>query len=239
MWGFGFAFKLLKYSAYFARIYLMNKDKIVWVIILAVGIAFFGVYVWTSDVRRTSDVVDTPSESPDSTSSPQAEPSATESPSATPAPSKSPNVTKIPLPTGDAKTTFVGEPVPWSLLLSDASCELKGEIKFLNGNTYDNQDAVFIYSGIDHPGRNIKWTIAPDEANLFVGPNIFSKIQIPYGQALLGVFLSQEPKSKRYELTAKIQYGRLVDEKGKFVIAGGNVKLFEKQCVGKTTVVFP
>lgn len=208
----------------------MNKNNIVWVIILTVGIALIGVYLWIQPLKKNG-IVDTLLESP--------EPSVMVSPSAMPTLSKLPNVTKIPLPTGDGKTTFVDEPVPWDLLLSDASCELKGEIKFLNGNTYDNQDAIFIYSGIDHPARNIKWTITPDDGSLSVGPNIFSKIQIPYGQALLGVFLLQEPKSKKYELTAKIQYGRLVDEKGKFVVAGGNVKLFEKQCAGKTTVVFP
>lgn len=162
-----------------------------------------------------------------------------ESPSVLPSPSRSPNIAKTPLPTGDSKTTFVDEPVPWHLLPPDASCELKGEIRFLNADTYDNQDAVFIYSGIDHPARNIKWTKTPDDGSLSIGPNIFSKMQLPYGQTLLGVFPLEEPKSKRYELTAKLAYGRLVDENGKFVTVGGNVKIFEKQCDGKTVIVFP
>src|SRR3989344_2755148 len=99
-------------------------------------------------------------------------------------PSSSPRTSKVPLPTGDGRTTFYGEPVPWNLLLADASCTLNGE-------------------------------------------------------SLLSVVLPDNPKSKRYELTAKIQYGRLVDGKGKFVTAGGYVKVFEKQCDGKTVVVLP
>jgi len=172
--------------------------------------------------------------------SPDASPeSTTENPSETPAPTGSlPIVTNSPLPTGDGRTTFIDEAVPWSLLLSQASCELKGEIKFLNHNTYDNQDARFIYSGIDHPGRNILWTITPQD-DISVGPNLFGKMSLPNGESLLGIILPDEPKHEKYELTAKIQYGRLVDENGNFVIAGGNVKVFEKQCEGKTTIVLP
>lgn len=170
-----------------------------------------------------------------------------ESPSPTvigesPAPSSSPkpNITKVPvpLPSGDGRTTFIGETVPWSLLLADASCELKGEIKYLNQNTYDNQDALFIYRGIDHPGRNIFWTVTPQD-DISVGPNIFNKIPIPNGESLLGISLPDNPKYKKYDITAKIQYGRLVDAKGNFVTEGGTVKVFEKQCTGKTTVVLP
>lgn len=159
-----------------------------------------------------------------------------ESPSVSPSPK--PSVSKIPLPTGDGRTSFIGEAVPWSLLLADASCELRGEIKFLNKNTYDNQDALFIYKGIDHPGRNVLWTVTPQD-DISVGPNIFDRFPIPNGESLLGISLPESPKYKKYELTAKIQYGRLVDDKGNFVTVGGNVKLFEKQCSGKTTVVLP
>ena len=158
--------------------------------------------------------------------------------SPTPSSSPKPNISKVPLPTGDGRTTFIGETVPWSLLLADASCELKGEIKFLNHNTYDNQDALFIYKGIDHPGRNVLWTVTPQD-NISVGPNIFNKIPIPNGESLLGIFLPENPKSKTYDITAKIQYGRLVDQKGNFVTTGGYVKVFEKQCIGKTTVALP
>ncbi len=215
----------------------ISKNNIIWFIILAVGVVLIFLFFISNKDKDSKEISGVMlSESP--------EMSETESPSVSPSPSnppagQPPNIAKIPLPTGDVRTIFVDEPVPWNLLLSDASCELKGEIKFISSNTYDNQDAVFIYSGVDHPARNIKWTITPDDGSLSVGPNIFSKMQIPYGQVLLGAFPLEEPKSKKYELTAKIGYGRLVDENGKFVTVGGSVKIFEKQCQGKTTVVFP
>lgn len=208
----------------------MSKNNIVWLATLAAGIFLIGAYVWTSDVLQTSDVVNSP------------EPSVSPEVSASPFPSLAPkpSLTKVPvpLPTGDGRTTFIDETVPWSLLLADASCELKGELKFLNHNTYDNQDGLFIYKGIDHPARNIFWTVTPQD-DISVGPNIFGKIPIPNGEHLLGVVLPDNPKSKRYEITAKIQYGRQVDAKGNFVTEGGNVKVFTKQCDGKTVVVLP
>lgn len=187
---------------------------------------FFGGFWKTSDVEPASDVINSP------------EPSVAESSSPTPQATPRPIVSRVPLPTGDGRTTFIDEAVPWNLLLGQASCELRGEIKFLNHKTYNNQDAKFIYSGIDHPARNISWTITPAD-DISVGPNIFGKIVLPNGESLLGISLPESPKSKTYELTAKIQYGRLVDEKGNFVTIGGNVKVFEKQCVGKTTIVLP
>ena len=203
----------------------MSKNNIIWLATLIVGVFIIGFYVWTSDILRTSsNVFNSP------------EPSV--SPETSVSPSLKPVVSKVPLPTGDGKTTFVGESVPWSLLLDDASCELKGELKFLNHNTYDNQDAIFIYKGIDSPARNIFWTITPQD-NISVGPNIINRMPIPNGESLLGVVLPENPKSKTYDITAKIQYGRLVDANGNFVATGGTVKLFEKQCQGKTTVVLP
>lgn len=208
----------------------MNKNNIIKLATLAVGVVLVGFYIWTTDVQQTSDVVNSPE--PSAGSLPNGSLQAT--------PAKTPNITKvpIPLPTGDGRTTFIDETVPWSLLLSDASCELKGELKFLNSNTYNNQDATFIYKGIDHPARNVFWTVTPQD-DISVGPNIFNKIPIPDGESLLGVVLPDNPKYKKYEITAKIQYGRLVDEKGSFITVGGHVKVFEKQCTGKTTVVLP
>ena len=209
---------------------MITKNTLIWVIILTVGIALI---VFSLANRNGDDVQINPT--PDISGSPLPS-SLSPSPSITVQPK--PSVSKAPLPTGDGRTTFIDETVPWSLLLADASCELKGEIKFLNHNTYDNQDALFIYKGIDHPARNIFWTVTPQD-NISVGPNIFSKISIPDGENLLGVILPDSPKYKKYELTAKIQYGRQVNEKGDFVVSGGNVKVFEKQCAGKTTVVLP
>ena len=189
---------------------IINKKNIIRLVILVAGVSLVGLYLWTSDVNdgelTTPDV--------QGTSGVQTSPNITSSPS------PKLNVSKVPLPTGTGKTLPAG---------AGASCQLKGEIKFVNSNTYDNQDALFTYSGIDEPGRNIMWTVSPQD-DIQVGPNIFTRIPIPNGESLLGVFLPENPKYKRYELTAKIQYGRVVD---------GNVKVFEKQCDGKTTVVLP
>ena len=215
----------------------MSKNNIILVVILVAGLFFVGFYIWTSNILQAPDVVNypEPSVSPTVSSPPILRPS----PGATEGAVR-PNVTKVPvpLPTGNGQTSFVGETVPWSLLLADASCELKGEIKFLDHNTYDNQDALFVYKGIDHPGRNVFWTVTSQD-DISVGPNIFSNIPIPNGESLLGVILPDSPKYKRYEIAAKIQYGRLVDTRGNFVTEGGYVKLFEKQCDGKTIVVLP
>jgi len=220
---------------------ITSKNNIILLVLVAVAAIFLIFYFGSAWVLN---LVNTPLESPVSTVSPQIEPSETENPSPTPTPR--PIATKVPLPTGDGstsspqdgRTTFIDEVVPWNLLLGQASCRLQGEIKFLNHNTYDNQDALFVYSGVDHPGRNIFWTVTPQD-DISVGPNIFGKIFLPNGESLLSIALPENPKYKQYELTVKMHYGRLVDEKDNFVTVGGNVKVFEKQCEGKTTVVLP
>jgi len=212
---------------------IISKNKIILLALIAIAAIFLVFYFGSAWMLN---VVNAPSESPTLVVSPQPEPSETVSPF--PIPTPRPVATKIPLPTGDGRTTFIDESVPWSLLLGQASCRLQGEIKFLNHNTYDNQDARFVYSGVDHPGRNILWTVTPQD-DISVGPNIFSKLVLPNGESLLGIVLPENPKYKQYELTVKMQYGRLVDEKGNFVTAGGDVKVFEKQCDSKTTIVLP
>ena len=217
----------------------MSKNNIIWLAVLILGAFLVGFYFWTSGVLRTPGVVNSPEPSVSPEVSTSLSPTPRPSPKATEGEAK-PNITKVPIPSpsGNGQTSFIGETVPWSLLLGDASCELKGEIKFLNHNTYDNQDAIFIYKGVDHPGRNVFWTVTPQD-DISVGPNIFNKTPIPDGESLLGIVLPDSPKYKRYEITAKIQYGRQVDAKGNFVTEGGNVKVFEKQCLGKTIVVLP
>ena len=223
--GFWFLILRLLLGVIFAIIYFMiNKNNIIKLATLAGVAIIIGVYVWTS--RPGAEV------------EPQLVESPSQTPEVSPTPTPRPIASSVPLPTGDGRTTFIDESVPWHLLLADASCELKGELKFLNHNTYDNQDALFTYKGIDNPGRNVFWTVTPQD-DISVGPNILNKVPLPNGESLLGVVLPESPKSKTYEITAKIQYGRLVDANGKFVTAGGTVKLFEKQCDGKTVVVLP
>lgn len=157
------------------------------------------------------------------------------SPSSNPRPAPKPSVSATPdnsgtnLPTGGQD--LVSSPVPWDKLSGEASCELKGEIKYesMSPRVYDNQDAIFTYKGVDHPGRLINWVVSPNDG-LSIGPNLFAHLSLPDGESLIGVSLPENPKYKRYELTASITYGRLVD---------GNVKIYTKQCSGKTTVVLP
>ncbi|MBI2057788.1 MAG: hypothetical protein HYT63_02270 [Candidatus Yanofskybacteria bacterium] len=213
------------------------KNKTIYTLSVIAIVA--GVSLMLMSRQELSDVesVNIPGPSETVSLSPTPEPTRTSS-TRGPQQTGSVGVGAVPLPTGDSKTAFVDEPVPWNLLLGQVSCQLQGEVKFLNRNTYDNQDAKLIYSGVDHPARNISWTVTPQD-DISVGPNIFSKLKLPNGESLLGIALPENPKYKKYELTVKIQYGRLVDAKGNFVAVGGDVKVFEKQCSGKTTIVLP
>ncbi|MDO8495758.1 MAG: hypothetical protein Q7S32_04605 [bacterium] len=182
---------------------MMNKNTLVWLIVLLVGVVLIGYSFVRNEGEELAYI------SPSSHLSPEV--------TASPSPLASPSVSPSPLPKAS--------PVPVAVV----SCRLQGEIKFLTSSLYDNQDAKFIYSGIDHPARNILWTVTPQD-DLSVGPNIFDRLPIPNGESLLGIVLPAEPVAKKYELTAKVQYGQLVD---------GTLKVLEKQCSGKTTVVLP
>jgi hypothetical protein len=152
--------------------------------------------------------------------------SASFSPSPSPSPKPTPKLTpSTPSPT----PTPSGSPSLWEQLSGEASCELKGEIKYLTSTIYDNQDALFTYKGVDHPGRLVNWIVSPNDG-LSIGPNLFAQLSLPNGESLIGVSLPESPKYKSYELTASITYGRLID---------GVVEVFTKQCSGKTTVVLP
>lgn len=148
------------------------------------------------------------------------------SPSLSPSPRPSP---KAMAGTATPKPTPSGSPSLWEQLSGEASCELKGEIKYLTSTIYDNQDALFAYKGVDHPGRLVNWVVFPNDG-LSIGPNLFAHLSLPDGESLIGVSLPDSPKYKTYELTASITYGRLIN---------GNVRIFTKQCSGKTTVVLP
>ncbi len=152
----------------------------------------------------------------------------TRSPSPTPSRSNNPRVSISPIPT-PTPGALDEQSQRWNTLKGEAYCELKGELKFLNHNVYNNQDARFIYRGVDHPARIITWKVTPDDG-LSIGPNLFSKLPLPDGESLINVVLPETTNYKTYELTASINYGRLVD---------GNIKTFNKDCVGKTTVVLP
>ena len=192
----------------------MSKNFILWLIIaviIVIGLLYF-IYSGKTAITRL-----TPAFSPSI--------SITISPTPKPAQSITPSTAVSPSRKPDATVT----PYPFFNLPGEANCQLSGEIKFINYSTYDNQDALFKYSGVDHPGRLINWKIVPND-NLLIGPNLFAALAIPNGQSLIGVSLPENPVAKSYELTAAITYGRLVN---------GNVKIFTKACAGKTIVVLP
>ncbi|MEK7661896.1 MAG: hypothetical protein AAB355_00120 [Patescibacteria group bacterium] len=191
----------------------MVKKPIFILVIISIVIAGAAVFYFarndsgdlSASSSPTPSISVSPSPSPDSAGSPQASPKPT------------------------PRLTPSGSPSLWEQLSGEASCELKGEIKYLTRTIYDNQDALFTYKGVDHPGRLINWVVSPNDG-LSIGPNLFSSLLLPDGESLIGVSLPENPKYKAYELTASITYGRLIDN---------NVKLFTKQCSGKTTVVLP
>jgi hypothetical protein len=217
----------------------MDKGNYTWIFVLLIGIGLIVFAYYNSSYRTYVDTFVNPTPMTSSDIIP------TSMPSNGPDPVKTtvlPTPVITPQTTPDlTRTTYIDEKVPWELLPETASCQLQGEIKFIEQTIYDNQDAKFSYQGIDHPARLITWTVSPqDDPFTAIGPNIFSQMILPDGENLIGLVLPENPKYKRYELTAKINYGRIVGgvmQNG--FLVGGSVKLFEKQCEGKTIVVLP
>lgn len=144
-------------------------------------------------------------------------------PVSSPLPSVS--VSQIPLTPRPEST-----PIDYSKFSAKASCSLKGTIRYIDATTYNNGDALFTYKGIDHPGRNIIWTVTPKDG-LSIGPNIFDRYPLPDGTSLISITLPENPIAKRYTLTAAVQYGRLAPD--------GNIKVSVAQCSGSTTIILP
>ncbi|MEK7616299.1 MAG: hypothetical protein AAB420_03795 [Patescibacteria group bacterium] len=91
-----------------------------------------------------------------------------------------------------------------------ASCQLSGSIDFLQKNIFRSNDALFRYQGIDNEARLITWTVSPTD-EFSIGPNIFANLDIPDGSRSLTISLPAEPKARQYTLTARISYGRWVN----------------------------
>ncbi len=193
------------------------KNSIFLSVIIGIIIAGAAIFYFTRD--NLGDISVSPSPMPSTSDSPSLSPS----PSPRPSPKATSGATTTPKPIPSRTPSL------WEQLSGEATCELKGEIKYITSTIYDNQDALFTYKGVDHPGRLINWSVSPSD-DLSIGPNLFAQMPLPDGENLIGVSLPENPKYKTYELTASITYGRLVD---------GNVKVFTKQCSGKTTVVLP
>ncbi len=109
---------------------------------------------------------------------------------------------------------------------TQASCALKGGVDFIGHSTFDNKDALFTYMGVDAPARNVHWTVTPND-NVRVGPNIFANLPLPDGSSRITILLPDQPTSRHYDLTAAVDYARVVK---------GGLKNFTAVCTGKISV---
>ncbi len=115
---------------------------------------------------------------------------ATPSPSESATPSLGPSIP--PLPEGNT---------------SPATCQLAGEIRFINENLYETRGAKIAYQNVDDETRQIFWKSEPNDGVLVIGPNLFENLVIPNGEREIGVVLKEQPTVQNYTLTASITYG--------------------------------
>ena len=139
-------------------------------------------------------------------------PTPSESPLASPSPS--------PRPSPSSNNIFV-----------PATCQLSGEIRFINKNLYETIGAKIIYQNVDDKIRQIYWKSDPADGVLTAGPNLFEDLPIPNGQSDVGVALIKEPAVKIYTLTASITFGaKMVDS---------SIEEREARCTGSVKVTIP
>ncbi|MBI2063713.1 MAG: hypothetical protein HYT65_01835 [Candidatus Yanofskybacteria bacterium] len=162
----------------------MNKQKLIRLVVLAVGIGLIWFFSFSKKVAQ--EPVDFAGEiilTPTATSEP------------------SPVISPMTLPSRTPEITSKYPP---------AECSLTGSITYISPGLYENKDANIIYKNIDSVARLVLWTIFPDD-NLSVGPNIFASLPLPDGIEDVTVSLPDNPKSKNYTLTAKVTYGVVID----------------------------
>ena len=112
-----------------------------------------------------------------------------------------------------------------------ASCQITGQIVFLDKNLYENKNAKIIYQNVDDAIRQIYWKSNPDDGVLTVGPNLFEDLPLPSGERNVGVAVNRETTVKNYTLTASINYG--------IKNTNGIVEERIANCVGKASVQMP
>ena len=135
----------------------------------------------------------------------------------TPTPSETVSPSPSPLPS----------PRPTAPLIA-ATCQVKGEIVFLNKNMYENKNAKIVYQNVDDAIRQIYWKSEPNDGALTVGPNLFEDLPLPDGERNVGVALAKETTAKNYTLTASITYG--------IKNSRGGVEEKIANCAGKVSV---
>lgn len=132
----------------------------------------------------------------------------------------SPSVSPSPSP----RPTSLPKPVA-------ATCQVAGQIVFLNKNLYENKNAKIAYQNVDDVIRQIYWKSEPDDKALTIGPNLFEDLPLPNGERNIGLAINKETFAKSYTLTASINYG----------IKNANGIIEEKiaNCAGKVLVQMP
>ncbi|MBI4120391.1 MAG: hypothetical protein HY454_02900 [Parcubacteria group bacterium] len=140
----------------------------------------------------------------------------------TPAPSET--ISPLPSPSPSPRPSSLPGPV-------EATCQITGQIVFLDRNLYENKGAKITYQNVDDVIRQIYWKSNPDDGVLAIGPNLFEDLPLPSGERNVGVAVNKEPFAKSYTLTASITYGMRN--------ARGIVEERIANCVGKVSIQMP
>lgn len=109
-----------------------------------------------------------------------------------------------------------------------ASCQVSGEIDFVEKTIFVSKKARLKWQNVDSEGRLILWKIEPEEENFSLGPNAFIGLEMPNGESGLTIRLPEEPQTSEYRLTASITYGVLDDN--------DSVIILEALCSGEIKV---
>ena len=134
----------------------------------------------------------------------------TPSPTLTPSPSATVVVPK--------KTPVVNQKI--------ASCDVGGEIYFLESNLFEDRGSFINYKNIDSISRLIDWKISPD-AQASIGPNMFSGLVVPDGSSSVLISFNEKPSHRNFVLTASVSYGVLIN---------GEMVVKTAQCSGQVKV---
>lgn len=204
------------------------NTKFYWLFLFIVGAV---VLVSASFLRdRPGDI----SPTPDANVSPNPNISITSSPAFSPKPSKNPETSSP----GTIRTPIISvipkafpTPLPPGLITGPATCQLAGQIRFIDQNTYVTEGAKIVYQNIDHGSRFIFWKTDPDDGVLRVGPNIFAELKLPNGERDIGVSVSKSTSVKEYILTASVTYG-VTNSKG-------SEEIKTAACAGSSKVIMP
>lgn len=140
----------------------------------------------------------------------------------TPTPFES--VSSLPSPSPSPRPTILTESIA-------ATCQIGGEIIFLNKSLYENKNAKIAYQNVDDVIRQIYWKSNPEDGVLVVGPNLFEGLPLPSGERNVGVALAKETAVKNYTLTASITYG--------IKNINGIVEERIANCLGKVIIQMP